>query len=456
MKTHLVEEHNKQISEEKFQKIISSNELVVVDCFATWCGPCIGFKPVFEELSNTYPNVKFVSIDTDETRWIGQKYDIDSIPRFLFFKNSQLVYEHKGASARQVFEYFIQTKLLGKQIVEELIEGLQESEFNDLVKTNEKLVIEFHPYEHEESEQLKPFYAPLIEKYKETKFLFVQSDNKNTKWAMKAFQIGEDFPHFVMIKNGEIVADKHIHHPEAVKYAIDEKLYGITPFTHDSFMSEEKFDSLVRAYKHFILFIMKEGNRSSDIMRNYLFQIAEKYPDLPLIALKLKENPWLVEKYSLEDGEFTRYGEDGKKCPYFVFYKNQKIVHESGPIVPGQFEDIIQGKLLKLFAVDEYEHGISEPDFDKILEHPKVIVDVFTSWCTPCTEMRPIFRDLSRKHDNIKFISIDLDYSRWMGDKFEVTSIPSFLFFKNGQLIKKHVGFLEEENFRKQIQEHLN
>jgi thioredoxin 1 len=69
--------------------------------------------------------------------------------------------------------------------------------------------------------------------------------------------------------------------------------------------------------------------------------------------------------------------------------------------------------------------------------------------------MRPIFRDLSRNHPNIKFLSIDLDYARWMGEKFDIDSIPSFLFFKSGELKNKHVGFLEQDQFEEKIQEHL-
>ena len=85
--SHHVEEFSTPISEEDYEKILSDNEMVITDCFATWCGPCISFKPVFEELSNKYPKIKFLSIDTDQTDWINNRYDIDSIPRFLFFKN---------------------------------------------------------------------------------------------------------------------------------------------------------------------------------------------------------------------------------------------------------------------------------------------------------------------------------------------------------------------------------
>ena len=106
--------------------------------------------------------------------------------------------------------------------------------------------------------------------------------------------------------------------------------------------------------------------------------------------------------------------------------------------------------------MDEYDHGISEENFNTILnENPFVILDINAVWCMPCTEMKPIFRDLSRNYTEIKFISIDLDYSRWIGEKFDIDSIPSFLFFKNGVMIHKHVGFLEQDQFDEKIQEHL-
>lgn len=454
---HRVDEYSKPLSEKHFNSILAKNDLVIIDCYATWCHPCLAFKPMFEELSNKYDEngVKFVSIDTDETRWISDRYDIDSIPRFLFFKNKQLIYTHRGASSKIVFEYFIKTKLLGLQLLEELNDGISEQEFDIFVQENSKIIVEFHPFEHEESEQLKPFYIPLIEQYPDIKFFVVNLDTKKTKWARKRFQM-KDFPHFLMINNGKIVHDAHIHHPDAIKYAIEEKMYGRTPFAHDSFMAEEKFDTVVNAYENSIVFIMKEGSRTSSLMRNYLFRIADQFPDLPLIALKLNENPWLKEKFNLEEGEFTRYDEAGKKLPYFVFFKKGEVAHESGPLNPEKFEDMIQAKLLKLFAVDEYEHGIDEEKFFSIVEqNPLVVLDIFAVWCAPCTEMKPIFRNLSRNHSNIKFLSVDLDYSRWMSDKFDVDSIPSFLFFKNGEIVNKHVGFLDEDVFEEKIKEHL-
>ena len=455
--SHRVTEYSKPISEKEFDSILSTNNLVIIDCYATWCGPCIAFKPMFEEISNKeeYSNIKFVSIDTDETQWISNRYDIDSIPRFLFFKNKLLVYEHKGASTSVVFEYFIKTKLLDLQLLEELKEGYSEYDFDTLLKEDSMVIVEFHPSKHEESDQLKPFYIPLIEEYPDVRFLIIELDNKKTKWARKRFHM-KDFPHFVMTKNGKIVHDAHIHHPDAIKYTVEEKMFGRTPFAHDSLMAEEKFETIISAYESSIVYIMDEKSNTSLVMRNYLFRIAELYPDLPLIVLKKGENPWLKEKFNLEKGEFTRYDEVGKKTPYFIFYKKGMIVHESGPIRPEKFEDIIQAKLLKLFAVDEFEHGISEKEFNSIVEkNSLVVLDIFAVWCSPCTEMKPIFRDLSRNHSDIKFISVDLDHSRWMGEKFDVDSIPSFLFFKDGKMIYKHVGFLEQADFETIIQEHL-
>jgi len=455
--SHQVEEYTKEISEKEFQTILSNNELIIIDCFAKWCSPCIGFKPIFEELSNKYTSIKFISIDTDETRWISNRYDIDSIPRFLFFKNRQMIYEHKGASPKEVFEYFIQTKLLNLHLLDEYNQGMSELEFDSILKKDSQVLVEFHPLEHMESEQLKPFYIPLMKNHPDITLLLIAMDNKKTTWAKKRFNIEAEFPHFVMINAGEVVFSGHIHHPDAVKYTIEEKFYGRSPFTHAGSMPEEKFDTIIGAHDISLVFVMQEGSRTSEIMRNYLFRVGEQFPDLPLIALKTSENPWLKDKFALEDGEFTRYGENGKKTPYFLFYKNGRIVHETGPVVPAKFEDIIQAKLLKMHDVEEFDHGIDERKFNAILEENSlVVVDIFTTWCQPCTEMRPIFRDISRKHlDYVRFLSIDLDQALWIGQKFNVDSIPSFLFFKNGKLVHKHVGFLEEDLFEKKIQEHF-
>ena len=69
-------------SEEDLKKLQSTGQLVVTDWFATWCGPCINFKPTFKEMAQEYDDVLFCQIDVDECQNLSQEHGISSMPTF--------------------------------------------------------------------------------------------------------------------------------------------------------------------------------------------------------------------------------------------------------------------------------------------------------------------------------------------------------------------------------------
>ena len=74
------------------QEIENSSKPVVVDVFATWCGPCKYMAPLFEELATKYANIyTFAKLNVDEERDIAIEYGVTSVPTFLFIKNGKLV-----------------------------------------------------------------------------------------------------------------------------------------------------------------------------------------------------------------------------------------------------------------------------------------------------------------------------------------------------------------------------
>ena len=72
-------------------EVEASKGLVILDFFATWCGPCKMLAPVLEELSEDYPSVKICKTDVDEAPGLAQKFGIQSIPTVVFFKDGKAV-----------------------------------------------------------------------------------------------------------------------------------------------------------------------------------------------------------------------------------------------------------------------------------------------------------------------------------------------------------------------------
>jgi thioredoxin 1 len=71
---------------------------IVIDFFATWCGPCKRIAPVFEDLADKfYPHIQFFKVDVDESPELVDKYSIQAMPTFLFLKNGIVVKKVEGA-----------------------------------------------------------------------------------------------------------------------------------------------------------------------------------------------------------------------------------------------------------------------------------------------------------------------------------------------------------------------
>lgn len=69
---------------------LRAKEPVVVDFWASWCGPCMMLKPVFEELSAEMPEMKFAKVNVDDERELAIRYGVQSIPTLLVLKNGEV------------------------------------------------------------------------------------------------------------------------------------------------------------------------------------------------------------------------------------------------------------------------------------------------------------------------------------------------------------------------------
>ncbi|XP_017105762.1 thioredoxin-2 [Drosophila bipectinata] len=81
----------------------AGSKLVVLDFFATWCGPCKMISPKLGELSTQYAdNIVVIKVDVDECEDIAMEYNVSSMPTFVFIKNGVKVEEFAGANATRV------------------------------------------------------------------------------------------------------------------------------------------------------------------------------------------------------------------------------------------------------------------------------------------------------------------------------------------------------------------
>jgi len=94
-----------EITDETFSEIINKNTIVVIDCWAEWCGPCKMFAPTFDELSKSYAGkIVFCKMNVDENQRIPSEYGIMSIPTLMIFKNGKLVDTLIGVMPKKTLE----------------------------------------------------------------------------------------------------------------------------------------------------------------------------------------------------------------------------------------------------------------------------------------------------------------------------------------------------------------
>jgi thioredoxin 1 len=117
-----------ELTKENFEETVTKNEMVIVDFWAAWCGPCKGFAPVFEAASEKHGGIVFAKVDADAQQELAASFNVRSIPFLMLLRENVVLFAQAGALPAEALDSIItQARALDmEQIRKEIAEQEQQ------------------------------------------------------------------------------------------------------------------------------------------------------------------------------------------------------------------------------------------------------------------------------------------------------------------------------------------
>ncbi len=96
------------ITAQSFEETITSNEIVIIDFWAPWCGPCRSFAPTYDKVSDNHPDIVFAKVNTEEEQDLASHFQIRSIPTLMIFREQVMLFAQPGMLNEKQLEQVIQ------------------------------------------------------------------------------------------------------------------------------------------------------------------------------------------------------------------------------------------------------------------------------------------------------------------------------------------------------------
>ena len=95
------------LTTDNFESHVQDDDILLVDFWASWCGPCRSFAPIFEQTASEHPDIVFGKVDTEDQQELAATFNIRSIPTLMIFRDQVLLYSQPGALPKAALDDLI-------------------------------------------------------------------------------------------------------------------------------------------------------------------------------------------------------------------------------------------------------------------------------------------------------------------------------------------------------------
>ncbi len=118
-----------ELTKETFKDTITGNDIIIVDFWASWCGPCKSFAPIYEKVSEKHEDIVFAKINTEDEQELAASFQIRSIPTLMIFRDQIVIFSQAGMLPESALEQIIsKTRELDMDMVRAEVEAQQQAQ----------------------------------------------------------------------------------------------------------------------------------------------------------------------------------------------------------------------------------------------------------------------------------------------------------------------------------------
>jgi thioredoxin 1 len=96
------------MTEQNFEEVVASSDIVLIDFWAAWCGPCRSFAPTYEKVADKYPDIVFAKVDTEAEQGLATSFNIMSIPTLMIIRDNVVLFSQAGALPERALDELVE------------------------------------------------------------------------------------------------------------------------------------------------------------------------------------------------------------------------------------------------------------------------------------------------------------------------------------------------------------